>query len=207
MSFSLRDCGWKTEVNTLVGTPNPTWCDDKPLSTCNVHLLLFWEAKGENRAASLTLQSRCERGKMRVLIGLLVHGILQTQQKSQVSLVPSRRFIGDHASQFSKLRVRMHCSTLHRWNSWHGVEPRTSTTVTSGTAPMPTPHVASFLVSCYVSAQLERVEIGLHQLHWTFYLTEPIPLHTKTNPVEQQFPVHLQLNESKVRLSCSGDFD
>ena len=38
-------------------------------------------------------------------------------------------------------------------------------------------------------------------------VTEPIPLHTKTNPVEQQFPVHLQLNESKVRLSCSGDFD
>ena len=38
-------------------------------------------------------------------------------------------------------------------------------------------------------------------------MTEPIPLHTKTDPVEQQFPVYLQLNESKVRLSCSGDFD
>ena len=38
-------------------------------------------------------------------------------------------------------------------------------------------------------------------------MTEPIPLHTKTDPVEQQFPVPLQLNESKVRLSCSSDFD
>ena len=43
-------------------------------------------------SAPLTLQSRCEEGKMRVLIGFLVHGILQTQQKSQVSLlVPSLR--------------------------------------------------------------------------------------------------------------------
>ena len=71
----------------------------------------FQDEKGVS--APLTLQSRCEEGKMRVLIGLLVHGILQTQQKSRVSLVPSRRFIGDHASQFSKLRVRMHYSTLH----------------------------------------------------------------------------------------------
>ena len=63
------------------------------------------------------------------------------------------------------------------------------------------------LVSSYVSAQLPTGEIGLHQLHWTCRVTEPIPLHTKTNPVEQQFPVHLQLNESKVRLLCSGDFD
>ena len=38
-------------------------------------------------------------------------------------------------------------------------------------------------------------------------MAEPIPLHTKTSPVEQQFPVHLQLKESKVRLSCSSDFD
>ena len=38
-------------------------------------------------------------------------------------------------------------------------------------------------------------------------MAEPTPLHTKTSPVEQQFPVHLQLKESKVRLSCSRDFD
>ena len=89
----------------------------------------------------------------------------------------------------------------------NGVEPRTSTTVIMRTFTMPTPHVASLLVSSYLSAQVPTGEIGLHQLHWTCCVTEPIPLHTKTNPVEQQFPVHLQLNESKVRLSCSGDFD
>ena len=76
-------------------TPNPILCHNKPLSTCNVALLLFGEEKGEKGAAPLTpltLQSRCEEGKMRVLIGLQVHGILQTQQKSQVSLlVPSLR--------------------------------------------------------------------------------------------------------------------
>ena len=66
---------------------------------------------------------------------------------------------------------------------------------------------ASFLVSSYVSFQLSAGEIGLDQLHWTWYVAEPIPLHTKTSPVEQQFPVHLQLKESKVRLSCSRDFD
>ena len=38
------------------------------------------------------------------------------------------------------------------------------------------------------------------------YVTE-IPLDTKTGLVKQQFPVHLQLNESKVRLSPSGAFD
>ena len=89
----------------------------------------------------------------------------------------------------------------------NGVEPRTSTTVIMQTFPMPTLHVASLLVSSYVSVQLPTGEIGLHQLHWTCCVTEPIPLHTKTDPVEQQFPVHLQLNESKVRLSCSSDFD
>ena len=57
---------------------------------------------------------------------------------------------------------------------------------------MPTPHVANLLVSSYLSAQLPTGEIGSDQLHWTCYVTEPIPLHSKTNPVEQQFPAHLQ---------------
>jgi len=142
---------------------------------------------------------------MRILIGLLVHGILQTQQKSQLSLLVASLKITrvNLASFVSGCTTALYTVEI----ADHGVEPRASTTVTSGTVPMPTPHVASFLVSRYVSAQLVRVEIGLHQLHWIFYVTEPTPLHTKTNPVEQQFPVHLQLNESKVRLSCSGDFD
>ena len=37
-------------------------------------------------------------------------------------------------------------------------------------------------------------------------MTEPIYLDTNTDSVERQFPVPLQLKESKVRLS-SGDFD
>ena len=41
-----------------------------------------------------------------------------TANTKEISTLPSRRFIEDHASQFSKLRVRMHYSTLHRWNSW-----------------------------------------------------------------------------------------
>ena len=35
-----------------------------------------------------------------------------------VSTLPSGRFIVDHAIEFSKLRVRIHYSTLHGWNSW-----------------------------------------------------------------------------------------
>jgi len=85
----------------------------------------------------------------------------------------------------------------------NGVKPRTSTTVAND--PMPTPHVASLLVSCYVSDQLPTAETGLDQLHW--YVAEPIPSDTKTDPVVREFPVHLQLNESKVRLSCFSDFD
>ena len=51
---------------------------------------LIWGGKGRKGGRPLTLQSRCEEGKMRVLIGLQVHGILQTQEKSQLSLlVPS----------------------------------------------------------------------------------------------------------------------
>ena len=59
----------------------------------------------------------------------------------------------------------------------NGVEPRTSPTLIMQTFPMPTPHVASLLVSSYVSAQLPTGEIGLHQLHWTCCVTELIPLH------------------------------
>ena len=65
---------------------------------------------------------------------------------------------------------------------------------------------ASLLVSSHMSDQLPG-EVGLDQLHWTCYVAEPIPLDTKTDQLERQFPVHLQLNESKVRLNCSGDFD
>ena len=86
----------------------------------------------------------------------------------------------------------------------NGVEPCTSTTVTIGTFPMPTLHVASLLVSSYVSAQLPTRratgEIGLHQLHWPFYVTEPMPLHTKTNPVEQQFPLAIERVQSQTEL-------
>ena len=143
-----------TETLQVKNTPNPTWCHDKPLSTCNVPLLLFGEAKGEKRAAPLTLQSRCEGGKMRVLIGLLVHGILQTQQKSQLSLpVASLKITRLNLASFvSGCTTALYTVEI----AGNGVEPRTSTTVTSGTVPMPTPHVATFLVSCYVSAQLVR---------------------------------------------------
>ena len=70
---------------------------------------------------------------------------------------------------------------------------------TIGTFPMPKPHVARLLVS-YVSAQLPTGEIGLHQLHWTFYVTEPIPFHTKTNPVEQQFALAIERVQSQTEL-------
>ena len=38
------------------------------------------------------------------------------------------------------------------------------------------------------------------QLHWPFYVTEPIPLHTKTNPVEQQFPLAIERVQSQTEL-------
>ena len=65
---------WSTKSFPLCDgtTPNPTWCHKQPLSICNVELLLFGEEKGEKGAAPLTLQSRCEGGKTRVLIGLQV---------------------------------------------------------------------------------------------------------------------------------------
>ena len=181
----------------------PSLCVTEPPQTLfDATTSLFGEEKGEKGAAPLTLQSRCEEGKMRVLIGLQVHGI------PEISTLPSGPFIVDHAIEFSKPRVRVHYTALYNVEmADNGVEPRTSTTLIMQTFPMPTPHVASLLVSSYVSAQLPTGEIGLHQLHWTCCVTEPIPLQTKTNPVAQQFPVHLQLNESKVGLSCSGDFD
>ena len=61
-----------------------------------------------------------------------------------------------------------------------------------------------------MSDQLPKGEIWLDQLHWTYpvqNVTEPMPLDTQTGLVKHQCPVHLQLNESKVRLSPSGDFD
>ena len=125
-----------------------------------------WQLSGE-----VTLQSRCERGKMRVLIGLLVHSIVQTQDARLTTV-----------------------SNLAHPQLY----------ITIGTFPMPTPHVASLLVSSYVSAQLPTGratgEIGLHQLHWPFYVTEPIPLHTKTNPVEQQFPLAIERVQSQTEL-------
>ena len=84
----------------------------------------------------------------------------------------------NHAIEFSKPRVRMHYTALCNVEmADNGVEPRTSTTLIMQTFPLPTAHVASLLVSSYVSAQLPTGEIGLHQLHWTCCVTEPIPLH------------------------------
>ena len=48
------------------------------METNTMELLLFGEEKGDKGTAPLTLQSRCEGGKMRVLTGPKVHGILQT---------------------------------------------------------------------------------------------------------------------------------
>ena len=45
-------------------------------------------------------------------------GAQHTANTTEISTLPSGRFIGDHAIEFSKPRVRMHYSTLHGWNSW-----------------------------------------------------------------------------------------
>ena len=64
----------------------------------------------------------------------------------------------------------------------NGVKPGTSTTGIMRTFPMPTPDVANLLVSSYVSDQVPaEKKLGWISLHWTCYLTEPIPLHTKTD--------------------------
>jgi len=89
---------------------------------------------------------------MRVLIGFLVHGILQTQQKSQLSL---------HAIEFSKPCVRMHYTALYNVEmADNGVEPRTSTTVIMRTFSMPIPHVGSQLAS------VSRASSILHSVSW-----------------------------------------
>ena len=100
-----------------------------------------------------------------------------TANTTEISTLPSGPFIVDHAIEFSKPCVRMHYTALYNVEmADNGVEPRTSPTLIMQTFPMPTPHVASLLVSSYVSAQLPTGEIGLHQLHWTCCVTEPIPL-------------------------------
>ena len=109
-----------------------------------------------------------------------------TANTTEISSLPSGPVIADHAIEFSKPRVRMHYTALYNVEmADNGAEPRTSTTPIMQIFPMPTPHVASLLVSSSASAQLPTGEIGLHQLHWTCCVTEPIPLHPKTNPVEQ----------------------
>ena len=132
MSFSLR-LQVKTGVNTVMGTPNPTWCHNKALSVCNVHLLLFGEAKGE-KVRPLNVAIEMWRSKMRVLIGFLVHGMLQTLQKSQLSLLVASLWI----TRLSLASLVSGCTTaLYTVEiADNGVEPRTSTTVTSGTVPM-----------------------------------------------------------------------
>ena len=102
-----------------------------------------------------------------------------TANTTEISTLPSGPFIVDHAIAFSKPRVRMHYTALYNVEmADNGVEPRTSTPLIMQTFPMPTPHLASLLVSSYVSAQLPTGEIGLHQLHSTCCVTEPIPLHS-----------------------------
>ena len=91
-----------------------------------------------------------------------------TANTTEISTLPSGPFTVDHAIEFSKPCVRMHYTALYNVAvADNGVEPRTSTTLIMQTFPMPTPHVASLLVSSYVSAQSPIGEIGLHQLHWT----------------------------------------
>ena len=142
-------------------TPNPTWCHSKLLSICNVALLLFGEENNEKGAAPSTLQSRCEGGKTHVLIGPRLHGILQTQQKSQLSLT-SGRFMADHAIEFTKPRSRMHYSTLYNLKmANNGVEPGTSATAFMRTFPMPTPHV-----NCGLSSVILRVFSIVHSRNW-----------------------------------------
>ena len=87
LEFRERLHAQSAQVNSYSEMPEILDLLDFALGLCQ---LFFGEEKGEKGAAPLTSQSRCEEGKMRVLIGLQVHGILQTQQKSQLSLlVPS----------------------------------------------------------------------------------------------------------------------
>ena len=95
---------------------------------------------------------------MLVLIGLWLRGILQTPQKSQLSLRVSSWWI----TRLKLASLVPGCTTaLYNLKmADNGVEPRTFTTAFMGTFPMPTPHVASFLVSSYVSAQLPTDWVG-----------------------------------------------
>ena len=86
-------------------------------------------------------------------------GARHTANTTEISTLPSGRFIEDHAI-FASLVSGCTTALYTVEIADNGVEPRTSTTVTSGTVPMPTPHVASFLVSSYVSAQLVRGKLG-----------------------------------------------
>ena len=102
-------------------------------------------------------------------------------------LSPSRPLIVDYAIGFSKPRSGCTTALYNFEMADNGVEPCTSTTVIRQTFPMPTPHLANLvLVVSYMTAQLPTGGIGLHQLHGTCCVTEPIPLHTKTNPVMDQ---------------------
>ena len=83
----------------------------------------------------------------------------------------------------------------------NGVKPGASTTGIMRTFPMPTPHVANLLVSSYVSDQLPAETTGLDQLHWACYLTEPIPLHTKTDPFAPvSCPLAIERAQSQTEL-------
>ena len=50
--------------------------------------------------------------------------------------------------------------------------------------------------------QLPTKKIELDQLHWACYLTEPIPVHTKTDPLEREFlsPLALEQVQSQTEL-------
>ena len=115
---------------------------------------LFGEEKGEKGAAPLTLQSRCEEGKMRVLIGLQVHGI------PEISTLPSGPFIVDHAIEFSKPRVRVHYTALYNVEmADNGVEPRTSN---SNHANIPNAHTPC----CQLASVILRVCSIAHRGNW-----------------------------------------
>ena len=60
--------------------------------------------------------NRGVKGKMRVLIGPKVQGILQTYKNQDISTLLSGCLIVDHAIEFDKPRVRMHYSTLQPSN-------------------------------------------------------------------------------------------
>ena len=117
--------------------------------------------RAECRTTPLTSQSRCEGGKMRVLIGLLVHGILQTQQKSQLSLLVASLWI----TRLSLASLVSGCTTALYTVEMadNGVEPRTSTTVTIGYHwNIPNAHTPC----CQVASVILRVCSIAHRGNW-----------------------------------------